>query len=76
MYPRGNLEGYVLRCGYVDIFYLSATSGTKGTDVRGWVTRVSASNSIKHTDRSLTILLRILEAVDRNREPGRAISCE
>ena len=75
MYPGETQRGTYCAAATLT-FYLSATSGTKGTDVRGWVTRVSASNSIKHTDRSLTILLRILEAVDGTRESGQTISCE
>ena len=58
------------------VFYLSVlgTPGAMGVDVRGWAARVSASILIKSTDRSLTILLGILEAVNTDRESGKAIS--
>jgi hypothetical protein len=59
-------------------FYLStlSTSRTKRVDVGGWATRVSASILVERTERSLTVLLRILEAADTNRESDNAISRE
>jgi hypothetical protein len=57
----------ILRSIPVCTFYLHilATSGTMGGDMRGWAGRVSAANEVKQPDRSLTVLLGVLETEDQ-----------
>lgn len=50
------------------------TLGTKGTDVRGWTVRISASSYTKRMGGLLTELFRILKAGDMNHEPDNAIT--
>lgn len=56
------------RCdyGYISHLIALAASGTRGIDVWGWVTRVSASSQIRDMSKSLTVHLGVLEAVDEN----------
>lgn len=61
-------------CAYVSYLSALGTPRAKGIHVGGWEMRVSASNHVGRTERSLTVLLRILEAADVNRKSDNAIS--
>ena len=66
----------MLRSIPVCTFYLHvlAASRTMGGDMRGCAGRVSAANEVKQPDRSLTVLLGVLETAETNRQSGNAIS--